>query len=72
MAYITSQNTGRLGSLGSWLERRVDSIRETMRRRRVYEQTYSELMALSQRELDDIGIGRGDISRIAHDTAARA
>lgn len=72
MAYITSQNTGRLGSLGSWLERRVDSIRETMRRRRVYEQTYSELMALSQRELDDIGIGRGDIGRIAHETAERA
>lgn len=32
---------------------------------RTYRNTVAELNSLSQRELDDLGIGRGDIKRIA-------
>jgi uncharacterized protein YjiS (DUF1127 family) len=32
---------------------------------RTYRNTVSELNGLSQRELDDLGIGRADIKRIA-------
>lgn len=32
---------------------------------RSYRNTVAELNSLSQRELDDLGIGRGDIKRIA-------
>ena len=40
-------------------------IKETMRRRRNMNNTIDELNKLSDTELNDIGIGRGDIQRIA-------
>ena len=38
---------------------------------RKYRQTVSELGRMSDRELHDLGIGRGDISRIAREAVAR-
>ena len=32
---------------------------------RKYRETYNELMRLTHRELDDLGINRGDINQIA-------
>lgn len=39
------------------------------KRARVYRQTLQELSALSNRELDDIGVAPGDIHRIATEAA---
>lgn len=36
---------------------------------RKYRETYSELMRLTSRELNDLGINRGDITQIAKQTA---
>ncbi len=40
-----------------------------LRKRRAYRSTFFELSRLTTRELNDIGIGPGDIDRIAHDVA---
>lgn len=37
--------------------------------KRVYWQTYNELNAMSDRDLWDIGVNRGEIDRIAHEAA---
>ena len=38
-------------------------------RRRVYNKTHAELSQLSTRELDDLGISRSMISRLAYEAA---
>ena len=47
----------------------VTSIRSRVGQYRVYRQTLSELQALSQRELSDLGIHRSMIRSIAHEAA---
>ncbi len=47
----------------------VANIRTAMQRRRVYKKTYAELAQLSTRELDDLGISRSMISRLAYEAA---
>ena len=42
---------------------------KTYRTWRRYRQTYNELMRLTTRELDDLGINRVDIPQIARDNA---
>ncbi len=42
-----------------------DNVRSKYRNWRKYRDTYDELMRLSPRELDDIGISRSDIPTIA-------
>ena len=42
----------------------------TYRNWRKYRQTYNELMRLTQRELDDLGIRRVDIRNIARESAS--
>lgn len=44
-------------------------IRNTFRRWAAYQQTVRELNALDNRQLNDLGIVRTDISRIARDHA---
>jgi uncharacterized protein YjiS (DUF1127 family) len=44
---------------------------ETYRSWRQYRDTYNELMRLSQRDLDDLGINRVDIPSIARQSAKR-
>jgi len=41
-------------------------------RRRAFDQTYSELSQLSDRELNDLGFARADIARIARESADEA
>lgn len=45
----------------------INEAKELMLHREKARQTIKELSALSDRELNDIGINRGDISRIAHE-----
>lgn len=44
-------------------------IADAFARRRVYNRTYAELNALTTRELDDLGISRSMISRLAYEAA---
>lgn len=46
-------------------------IRKTFKRWNAYQQTVRELNALDHRSLNDLGINRTDISRIARDHAAQ-
>lgn len=45
------------------------ALREAWGRYRVYRRTHDELSALSARELDDLGISRSMISRLAYEAA---
>ena len=47
----------------------VRAAKEEIRRRRVYRSTLRQLRGLSQRELDDLGIARNMISRLAAEAA---
>ena len=68
MAYV---NSTRAASLG--LTDRIAGFAKTLRtafdRRATYNRTVRELSALSTRELDDLGIHRSMISRIANEAA---
>lgn len=67
MAYVanTAKTVHSENALGGLLAR----ISDRLARRRVYKRTYSELSALSTRELDDLGIARSMITRLAHEAA---
>ncbi|VAW19245.1 hypothetical protein MNBD_ALPHA12-2261 [hydrothermal vent metagenome] len=45
------------------------NIRQTFRKWNAYQRTLRELNALDNRMLDDLGLNRGDIQRIARDHA---
>ena len=47
----------------------IASWRRALEKRRIYRQTVRELSALSTRELNDLGINRSMISRIAMEAA---
>jgi uncharacterized protein YjiS (DUF1127 family) len=47
----------------------VARIKDALARRKLFKQTYRELSALSTRELDDLGINRSMITRLAHEAA---
>lgn len=59
------RETSRLGALVASLEHRWASFQ-------TYRHTCEELQMLSDRELNDIGISRWDIRRIAREAAAQA
>lgn len=46
-----------------------DGVADSIRRYQKFSQTYDELNRLSQRELDDLGIDRSMITRVAMDAA---
>lgn len=46
-------------------------IRKSFQKWSAYQQTVRELNALGNRELNDLGITRGDIERIARDHASQ-
>ena len=43
----------------------VNNFLQKLRNRQSYRNTFNELSKLNDRELNDIGIGRGDIKRVA-------
>lgn len=46
-----------------------DGIRTKLRERRLYKATYNSLAALSDRELDDLGLHRAQLHRISLEAA---
>ncbi|WP_375260593.1 DUF1127 domain-containing protein [Palleronia sp.] len=51
------------------LARTRTAIRTSMARRAEYNRVYNELARMSQRDLDDIGVARGNIDDIARQAA---
>ena len=65
-ACAASDKAARIAAQGSGL---IATIREAYQRHRIYRDTVSELNALTQRELDDMGITRSMITRLALEAA---
>ncbi|GAB4261364.1 MAG: hypothetical protein Kow0013_05820 [Pararhodobacter sp.] len=68
MAYANTHSTRASGIFGS-LADAIAGLRAAWHRSRVYVRTYNELNALSTRELEDLGISRSMISRLAYEAA---
>ena len=68
MAFVTETRTG-----GTSFSSRLASLRGDLQaryaRHRLYRTTLNELRGLTTRELNDMGIGAGDIDRIAYEAA---
>ena len=54
---------------GGYFAGLLAQLSDSLQRRRVYNKTYSELAKLSTRELNDLGISRSMISRLAQEAA---
>ncbi|WP_022704086.1 DUF1127 domain-containing protein [Pseudorhodobacter ferrugineus] len=68
MAYLNTSSAAGFGLMDR-IATTVKSVKESLHRRRVYNQTVSELRGLSTRELNDLGINRSMITRIALEAA---
>ena len=51
------------------MSRNLNTIYDRYRRWRRYRETVRELQGLSRRELNDLGIQRGDIGRLAREAS---
>ena len=69
MAYATDVRTGHNGFFMDRVHAIKASFRKAREQRKVYNQTYDELMSLSRRELNDLGIGTSEIPYIAREAA---
>ncbi|MFD1913377.1 DUF1127 domain-containing protein [Halodurantibacterium flavum] len=70
MAYASNIRAGHIG-LAERAQALVARLGETLERRRIYRETVRELSALSTRELNDLGISRSMITRVALEAAWR-
>jgi uncharacterized protein YjiS (DUF1127 family) len=68
MAYMNTSTAASFGLMDR-IAGVMKSAKEALNKRRVYNQTVSELRALSTRELNDLGISRSMITRIALEAA---
>lgn len=50
-----------------WSQTMISAIRRWIARRAVYRRTYRDLYSMSDRELYDLGITRGDIEGLAYE-----
>ena len=69
MAYASVHHQSNRAGILAPLRNALVSMRTAWQRSRVYANTYNELSVLSTRELDDLGIPRSAISRIAYEAA---
>ncbi|WP_265501372.1 DUF1127 domain-containing protein [Paracoccus beibuensis] len=70
MAVIAhAQNAAADSGLRGRLLTAIHRVQENRARRAVYRQTVRELNALTTRDLDDLGINRSMITRLAHEAA---
>jgi|TARA_R110000787_G_C13086452_1_gene410754 uncharacterized protein YjiS (DUF1127 family) len=65
MSYTSTYTASPVSGLMPKLRVLRDAIRNQRAQRRAMRQTYNELSAMSDRDLADIGIARGDIRHIA-------
>ena len=64
MAYDSNLTQSSNGLFG-WAPALLSELRSRYQRKRVYRQTLRELSALSARELDDLGLNRSMLKRVA-------
>ncbi|MDU8912348.1 DUF1127 domain-containing protein [Aestuariicoccus sp. MJ-SS9] len=69
MTYANTTNTRAGKGFSLRLDALIETFRDRMARRRLYKQTRSELIALSDRELADLGLHRSMLNRIAWQAA---
>lgn len=67
MAYVNSRSTS--VSIADRFAALFKAGKEAIERRRIYVQTVTELSNLSNRDLDDLGLSRANISDIAREAA---
>ncbi|MCL1629120.1 DUF1127 domain-containing protein [Roseibaca sp. V10] len=72
MAYANHTTDLRFGGFLARLQSFRAMLAETLQQRAVYNQTLSELQALSNRELADLGIHRSEIPRLAAEAAFKS
>lgn len=68
MAYASTPHSRALGLLGPVADV-FAGLRNAWSRWRVYSRTYHELNALSTRDLEDLGMSRSMITRLAYEAA---
>jgi uncharacterized protein YjiS (DUF1127 family) len=68
MAYANTNHVSRGGLMGR-LALLKDGISTAVQQRRIYARTLAELNALTDRELNDLGISRMAIPDLAHEAA---
>ncbi|WP_116599732.1 DUF1127 domain-containing protein [Primorskyibacter marinus] len=68
MAYATHTSNTQ-GAFAARVGGALDSIRTRFARRRIYKRTLTELQSLSTRELEDLGLNRSSLNRIAYQAA---
>ncbi|RVV99079.1 DUF1127 domain-containing protein [Mesobaculum littorinae] len=68
MAFVSASNNFETGATQR-ASAAIRSVRQRMAQYRVYRETLSELDALSNRELADLGLGRSMIRRVALEAA---
>ncbi|WP_431356724.1 DUF1127 domain-containing protein [Paracoccus marinaquae] len=66
---VQAQNSTAAPGLRGRLMAAVQRFQENRARNAVYRQTVRELNALTTRDLDDLGISRSMITRLAHEAA---
>jgi uncharacterized protein YjiS (DUF1127 family) len=72
MAFLTDTRPRQAGAMERATQAGADWLAELsakLRRHRIYADTYAELSRLSDRELLDLGLARGDLRRIALENA---
>ena len=68
MAYVETRGT-KVAALNNAGEGFFAKLKAAIVRRRLYLQTMEELNALSDRELNDLAISRGQLRQVAYDAA---
>ena len=71
MAYVHNTRTAQV-SFSDRFAAFFKVAKDAMERRRVYNQTLFELKGLSDRDLSDLGLNRGNIAEIAREAAYSA
>ena len=69
MAFTTYGNLDASATLADRFGAFITDLREARAKRRVYRTTLNELSSLSNRELADLGIARGEVRNIAMQAA---
>lgn len=68
MAFFTETKNTKL-NLFAFMSHALANMSETLEQRKRARETYAELAGLSDRELHDLGLSRGDIRRVAREAA---
>ncbi|MFW2542020.1 DUF1127 domain-containing protein [Primorskyibacter sp. 2E107] len=69
MAYATDLTNRAPSGLGAFFSTLTGDLRARFSRRKVYKTTFRELASLSDRELNDLGLNRTMIRRVAYQAA---